>query len=485
MEQKSIKINSVYSIIKTCSSILFPLLTFPYISRTLLTENVGKINFGLSIINYFTLIAGLGITTYAVRECAAVKADKDKLSNISSQIFSINIFTTFISYILLALTLIFYGKLSNYRLLIVIQSLSIVFTTLGADWLNTAMEDLKFVTIRTVIFQIASLVLMFIFVHKPDDYYKYAAICVISTSGANIVNIWYRKRFCNVRFTKNIEWRTHIAPIMYLFVMILAQTIFNSVDTTMLGLIHGDYEVGIYSTAHKVCNTVAQIVSAIGWVIIPRLSIYFANKEYEKINELLRKVLGFNVLIGFPCVVGTICLSEDIIAVVAGTGYERSAPVLAILMISVLIALFGGNFLGNAILLPSKNEKYYMIVCVITAAVNVVMNYLFIPKYGAIAAAGTTAFSSLVIALLLLCKVDKNIKIKRIRTLLYGPIVGSVAIVGICIIFSRVNSIVVRLILSVGASVIVYFFVQTVLKNDLVIEVEKKVVSTVRGRGLW
>lgn len=73
MEQKSIKINSLYSIIKTCSSILFPLLTFPYISRTLLTENVGKINFGLSIINYFTLIAGLGITTYAVRECAAVK----------------------------------------------------------------------------------------------------------------------------------------------------------------------------------------------------------------------------------------------------------------------------------------------------------------------------------------------------------------------------------------------------------------------------
>ena len=115
MVQKSLKKNTVFNAIKTFSSIIFPLITFPYISRTLLTENVGKIHFGLSIISYFTLIASLGITTYAIRECAAVRDDRNKLSQVSSQIFSINIITTAVAYLLLALTLIFYSKLENYK----------------------------------------------------------------------------------------------------------------------------------------------------------------------------------------------------------------------------------------------------------------------------------------------------------------------------------------------------------------------------------
>ena len=251
MSQKSIKKNSIYSVVKTSSSILFPLITFPYISRALLTENVGKINFGLSIVSYFSLIASLGITTYAIRECSAARDDKEKLGNTASQIWSINIITTVIAYIALAFTLLVYRKLDNYRTLIVIQSLAIIATTLGADWLNSAMEDFKYITIRTAAFQLASLILMFIFVHRPEDYIKYAVISLVSTAGASICNIWYRRRYCRVRFTKDIELRRHLAPIMYLFVMILAQTIFNSVDSTMLGIFRGDYDVGIYATAHN------------------------------------------------------------------------------------------------------------------------------------------------------------------------------------------------------------------------------------------
>ena len=165
MTQKSIKKNSIYSMLKTGSAILFPLITFPYISRVLLTDSVGKINFGLSIVSYFSLIASLGINTYAIRECSAARENKEKLSNIASQIFSINIVTTVMAYIALAITLLCYPRLENYRVLIVVQSLTIGATTLGADWLNSAMEDFKYITLRTVTFQFLSLVLMFILVY--------------------------------------------------------------------------------------------------------------------------------------------------------------------------------------------------------------------------------------------------------------------------------------------------------------------------------
>ncbi len=467
MAQQSIMKNTVLNSIKTLSSIIFPLITFPYISRVLLTENVGKINFGLSIVSYYSLIASLGITTYAIRECSAVRDDKDKLSKTASQIYSINIITTVIAYLALVFTLIFYRKLDNYRTLIMIQSLSILATTLGADWLNSAMEDFKYITLRTVAFQFISLVLMFIFVHKPEDYMKYAIISLVSSAGANVTNMWYRKKYCNVRFTKEIEWKRHFTPIVYLFVMILAQTIFNSVDSTMLGLFHGDYEVGIYSTAHKMTNIINQVIGSLIWVIMPRMSYYFAEKNYDEVNKLLRKVLGFNFLLGLPCAVGCCVIAEDVIRVAAGEAFIEAAPVLQILMIGFVFSLVGGNFLGNAVLLPSNQEKYYMIVCCVTAVVNVIGNYIFIPLWGARAAAGTTAVCGLTILVLLLFKVDNHVKIGKVGRLIVSPIIGCAGIVVACLLCKRIDNLWIRVIVSMTTSIGIYCVVQTLFKNEL------------------
>lgn len=481
MSNNGLKKNTIYSVIKTCSAIVFPLITFPYISRVLLAENVGKINFGLSIVSYFTLIAGLGISTYAIRECAAVKNDRKKLGNIASQIYSINIITTIVAYGLLLCTLLFYNKMGNYRLLITIQSLSIVFTTIGADWLNTATEDFGYITIRTVLFQLISLILMFAFVHEPKDYYKYAVISLVSSSGANLVNVWYRRKYCKLRFTLEINWKKHFTPIVYMFVMILAQTILNSVDTTMLGLIHGDLAVGIYSTATKISNIISQLGGAIMWVVIPRLSIYFAEKNYSEINNMLKTVLVFLTTLGFPLALGTIFVSDDIITIIAGKGYEPSANVLRVLMIGFLISQFSG-FLGNAILLPSKQEKYYMLVCVVSALVNIVTNYIFIPKYGAVAAAGTTVLSTVVVVVLLFFKVDNNIKISRIRDVFVPQVVGTLLIVGICMFFRNINNIWIRIFLQVGLSVVGYGMVQLLMHNMLVYDLYTSFISKIKKK---
>lgn len=478
---KSIKKNTVYSIIKTCSSIVFPLITFPYISRVLLAENVGKIHFGMSIVSYFSLIASLGITTYAIRECSAVREDKKSLSNIASQIFSINVFTTIFSYLLLAFTLVFFKKLEGYRTLIIIQSLSIVFTTIGTDWLNSAMEEFKFITLRTVIFQILAIVLMLIFVRVPNDYLKYAVISLVSTSGASIVNIFYRKRFCHIRFTLEIDITKHIGPILFLFVMILAQDIYNNVDSTMLGLMHGDRAVGIYSAAHKMAKMINQLVAAILWVIMPRMSFYFAQNDFIQINKLLKKILGFNLLLGLPCAVGTTMLSKEIIIIIAGNDFLEAALVLQVLMLGFVFTLIGGNFLGNAILLPSKQEKYYMLVCCITAIVNVITNYIFIPSFGSVAAAGTTALCSFVMFIMLIIKKDKRIHVDRIQDVLFSPVIGSIMICIICLIFRNVNNLWVRTIFSVFFSVLAYGAIQILTKNQLVFEFINPLVKKIKS----
>lgn len=472
MSGKSIKVNSILNVIKTISSIIFPLITFPYISRILQPENVGKVNFGASFVSYFSLIASLGITTYAIRECSAVRGDKKKLGEKASQIFSINVCTTIVAYVLLGLSLIFFRKLDSYRTLIIIQSTAILFTTWGADWLNSAMEDFKFITIRSIGFQFISLILMFILVHQPEDYLKYAAITVLSSCGANITNILYRRKYCTVRFTKDMHWQEHFKPILLLFVMLLAQTIFNNTDTTMLGLMKGDFEVGIYSTSHKIKSIIVQVVVSLCWVVMPRMSYYFADGDWDKINTMLKKVLSVMVTIGFPCVAGCVVLSSEIIRIVSGQQYSAASLPLMILMVSFIVEIFGGSFLGNMVCLPAKQEKVFMEACCFAAVVNVILNFILIPFGGASAAALTSGVSAIVIFVWLFVKKDSRVRLNYIWEVCKGPLIGSLLIVVVCLGLKHfIHTLITLVIFSVFASVIIYGLVLLICKNEIVIDV--------------
>src|SRR5574344_1032795 len=388
----SVKKNTVLNIIRTLSSVVFPLITFPYISRVLHAENIGKVNFGNSIISYASLIASLGISTYAIRECSKVRDDKEKLNDISSQLLSINLISTLVSYVFLIFLLLFWNFLHEYKILIIIQSLAVIFTTLGADWINTAMEDFKYITIRSLVFQLISIVAMFLFVRKPEDYVVYAAITVLSSSGANIVNIVYRRRFCKTRITFHIDWKTHMPPIFMLFAVTLFSIIYTNVDMTMLGIMKGDKDVGIYSTAVKIYNIVNMTVASIAAVVLPQLSYNFNKKDYAEVNRLILYAARFIAVLGLPCIAGIDAIAEEIVTVVACAEYVSAAVPLRILSIALLFSYMGG-LVGNMILIPSGKEKICLVATGISAALNFIGNLLLIPKLGIVAAALTTAVS--------------------------------------------------------------------------------------------
>jgi O-antigen/teichoic acid export membrane protein len=93
---------------------------------------------------------------------------------------------------------------------------------------------------------------------------------------------------------------------------------------------------------------------------LPSLSVYFSNKDYINLNILLNKIFQFNITIGIPIVVVIFFMSEEIVFILGGFDYYESANVLKFLIISFFFSLIGGSFLGNAILIPSGNEKQYM-----------------------------------------------------------------------------------------------------------------------------
>lgn len=463
--------NTFLNTFKTIFGIIFPLVTFPYIARVLGVDNIGKINYGNSIVSYFSLIASLGINTYAIRECSKEKENKDNLSKTASQILSINIITTMIAYAALIITLLCVEKLRDYRSLILIQSMSIVFTTMGADWLNTAMEDIKFITIRTVGMQMVSLMLMFLFVKQEGDYIRYAVISVVALSGANIINILYRRKYCKTRFTLHINWKRHLLPIFVLFSMILSQTIFTSSDMTILGLYKDDTQVGLYSASVKLYNMVNQVVASIAWVVMPRLSAGFQNKDYKSVNELLKYALNYIIVLGIPSLVGMNVITKELICTVAGSDYIEASTSMHILSVALLFSFIGG-FVGNIILLSSGKDKECLGCSVVGAVSNLVLNLFAIPLWGLNAAACTTAISQFV-CFIISCKfVPKEIRIEKFGKMLEAPLVGGGALVAVSLIVRMIsNNPFMITALTIVFGVLSYAAVLVMMKNEFFLSI--------------
>lgn len=475
--EKNLNKNAIYSIIKSCSSILFPLLTFPYISRVLLAQNIGKINFSSSIVSYFSLVASLGITTYAVRECSKVRENKCDLEKVSSELFSINIITTILAYFLLFVILSFSSNLQDYKIIICLQSLSIAFCTLGADWMNTVMEDFRFVTLRTFLFQVISIILMYIFVKNSEDYMKYVFITLIASSGGNIMNVFYRRRYCNTKFIFKMNIKKHLPGIIMLFAMILAQQVFVNSDVTIIGFIEGDKQVGLYTTSVKIYSIVSTFMSSIAWVVMPRLSAAFKHRDYKKVNETLTYVVGFTITLGIPIVVGMFLLAPEIIEFIAGNSYLEAVPSLRMLSIALLFSL-GWGIVMNMILLPKGKDFLCLFSCSICAIVNLILNIIFIPVYGIIAAATTTAISQIIGLVICTKGLDEEMNINLDIKDLFGVFIGCMFIISIIIVTKYVlNNSLLILFVSFFLSAFFYFIIQIIFKNNWI----KSVLSKKRG----
>lgn len=195
--------------IRTVCQMLFPLITFPYVSRVLHVENIGIYNFCQSVISYFSLVAGLGISTYAIREGARYRDNEVKMSLFASEVFSINFISTVFSYLLLGVCILLIPKFNQYGSIIAVLSVSIVFTLVGSEWIFQIYEDYKYITLRSIAFQCVSLVLMFVFVKNSSDLFAYVLITAISCSGANILNTISRRKYCKIRLVINKNILNH------------------------------------------------------------------------------------------------------------------------------------------------------------------------------------------------------------------------------------------------------------------------------------
>lgn len=392
---KSLKHNAIMNTILSISTIVFPLITYPYVSRVLGVEMNGRLSFAQSTINYFALFATLGITTYGIKACAQVRDNKEKLSQRVQELVIINIFTTAIVFVALVVSILCIPTFRHEWLLLVIYSLNMVLNVAGLNWMYSALEEYDYITIRSIAFKIISLVLMFVFVHNPSDGYIYALITVLANVGSNVLNIIRARKYISFRLVGGFNFKQHLKPTIVLFSTYLAVNVYTTLDHVMLGFIKTNYEVGIYHTAVRIQTIMATLVTSIGAVLMPRLSYYVEKKDKGSFFAVLKKSYKVHIMLAIPVAVFFVFFASHTVMIIAGMKYVDSILPMQIMMFTVVTTALS-NIIGMQIFIPLGKENAFLKAVICGAVADIILNIILMPKWGAIGAAIATLIAQIV-----------------------------------------------------------------------------------------
>lgn len=425
-KNNSIKKNFIMNGILSLSSIIFPLISFPYVSRILSPSGTGKVSFATSLVAYFLIIAQLGVPTYGIRATAKVRDNKLELSRVVHELLCINLFMCCIAYGAFFIAIQTVPRLQGDKTLYLIISMSIVLNAIGMNWLFQGLEMYSYITKRSLLFKAVALAGMFLLVHSKDDYLVYGALTIVSGSASNIVNFIYAHKLVAFRNVGGYNYRRHLKAIGIFFAMTCTTTIYTNLDTVMLGFMTSDIDVGYYNAAIKVKTALVSVVTSLGAVLLPRASYYV---EHELMNDFYRisgKAISFVSVVALPLVVYFVIFAEPSIMLLSGIKYAGAISPMQLIMPSVFF-IGMTHVTGLEMLVPLGKEKCTLYSFIAGAITDLAINALLIPRLASSGAAIGTAIAELAVMIVQFHYLKKTI-LPLLKKIPWLKLTGALAI---------------------------------------------------------
>ncbi len=342
----------------SCSQVLIPLVSIPYISRVLDPDGIGRVSFIDSFTYYFIVIAELGIMVYGIREVAKVKGDPARLRQLVSELLTLHCLSS-------AITLIFYfagvyflwSKINDARLLLFSFSFLLV-NFFACEWYFMGQERFRFISLRSLFIRLLGLAAIFLLIHRPDDYHIYYAIISLSAIITGIWNLAVLLRDIPFSF----QWHScgrHLPYVWVTYLISLFYSIPLVLDNVFLGLVAPDAIVGFYAFAAKVVRIAAMVLTGSFLVFLPRIVSLARHNEQDELQRKLVLNIEFIVILALPMTIGLLLVADDIALVFFG---EKFAPLAADLRLLALFPLLKGIslFLSNPVLIAHDLEKVFL-----------------------------------------------------------------------------------------------------------------------------
>lgn len=466
-ERISIKKNYIYSLIYQLSIIIIPLITTPYISRVLNADGIGIYSYTVSIVTYFSMFATLGVAVYGQLEIASYR---DNVGTRSKTFWEILVARTITSVIVCGIYIVFIILNNKYRTMYIILLLNIIATMLDISWYFQGVEKFKLTVTRNLIVKIMGTILIFLFVKKQTDLYKYALILQGTILIGNLTLWPYLKKEVEKVSFKELKFYKHWKKSIIFFIPTFATSVYTVLDKSMIGWITGsEFQNGYYEQAHKIEQTLVTMITSLGIVTMPRVKYLLNNKSEDQAHNIIDNAMEFIIFISIPMMFGLFIVTNNLVPWFLGENYLECIPILKIF--SVLMLVVGlDSTIGRQCLMAAGKQSQFNIGVICGAITNFILNMILIPKFNAVGAAVASVSAEIVILTIFMyysrnfLNINKMIK-SIIKYSIYSCVMSLIAIVATKLIGGTYLQ---RMITTVTTAVIVYAIILIATKDNMI-----------------
>lgn len=403
----SVKKNFFYSSFITVSNYIFPLLTYPYVSRVLGVTNIGICNYVDSIINWFSLFSMMGIGIIGIREIAGTNLETRKKT--FSSLLVLNFLTTLVALIGLVICVFALPKLHDYKNLLFVGMIKLISNVFVMDWLYKGLEDFKYITKISITSKFLYVICVFIFVRDVDDYPIYYILSVSMIFFTAVFNSIHSRSIVSFSF-KELSLNKYLRPLLLLGFYAFFTSMYTSFNVAFLGYTNGPEQVGYYTTSNKLFSVIIAFFTAFTGVMLPRMSSLVAEDKMEQFKVMLNKSLMALLSFSVPIIIFSVIYSPSIVKLFTGNGFEGAYTPSRIVMPLMLIIGLEQIYIIQ-VLMPLKKDSSILINSFIGAGVGVFFNFLLVPYSGAIGSSITWALSELSVLIASIFCVHRYLKV--------------------------------------------------------------------------
>ena len=384
--------NTLYNMAYRLFSMLLPLVTAPWLSRAVGTEGVGLYGYAWAISYTFCLVGLLGLENYGPRAIAQSKDDAGQLNRTFSAIWKMQLLVAGLTLLVWCGYVAFVaGEEKQIAFHLTLMSVSCL---VNVDWCLMGLDQFKPIALRNTVVKLLAAAAVFIFVKTPEDLWIYAFVWSLSTfigCASCFMSLRGKVKFVPVPWKEAL---THLKPCAVLSISVIAVSVYRQMSKVMIGALSDMHQTGLYENADKSILCLAGFISAIGTVMLPKVSHMTAQGRMEDVKKHIDASMDLVMCMVCALGFGLASVAKEFAPLFYGAEFAEYGTLMIPLSMTLLTIGFA-NVVRTQWVLPQKRDGIFVKSVLTGAAVNVVLNAILIPPYGALGAVGATLAAEL------------------------------------------------------------------------------------------
>lgn len=318
-ERKNLISNFGYLSLLQVANYIFPLITLPYLAKTIGVDGFGKLAFAAAVIMWVQTVTDWGFNYTATRDVARSRDDKDAVSRIFSRVLWARVFLMIASLFVLLVLITMIPYFRENTLVLLLTFLLVPGHIACPEWFFQAMEKMKYITIINVISKLIFTIAVFVFIKEKSDYIVQPILSALGYLIAGIIAflIIFKEWRIKIYLPDFKEIIKTIQSGFDVFINNIIPNLYNSMSVVVLGFFGGSVANGIYDAGNKFITVGHQIVNTISRTFFPLMARRIdKHSAYAKICLSLALLISVALFFAAPLLIKWFFTEEFTAAVV-------------------------------------------------------------------------------------------------------------------------------------------------------------------------